>query len=116
MDDAARRRERAARLQARNERRRRKGLPAWESDDAWWVSTEPGAVDGEAALEAPPAGPPLERRRLAVSTAIFGIATGLSRVLGLVRMIDRAVTRGALHRNTAARKKSQAARLVSSAG
>jgi small subunit ribosomal protein S20 len=35
---------------------------------------------------------------------------------GLVRMIDRAVTRGALHRNTAARKKSQAARLVSSAG
>jgi len=85
VDDAARRRERAARLQARNERRRRKGLPAWESDDAWWVSTEPGAVDGEAVLEAAPTGPPLERRRLAVSTAIFGIATGLSRVLGLVR-------------------------------
>jgi small subunit ribosomal protein S20 len=33
---------------------------------------------------------------------------------GLVKLIDRAVTRGALHRNTAARKKSQAARLVSS--
>ena len=31
----------------------------------------------------------------------------------LVRTIDRAVTRGALHRNTAARKKSQAAQLVS---
>ena len=31
----------------------------------------------------------------------------------LVRWIDRAVSRGALHRNTAARKKSQAARLVS---
>jgi small subunit ribosomal protein S20 len=30
----------------------------------------------------------------------------------LVRLIDRAVTRGALHRNTAARKKSQAARLA----
>jgi small subunit ribosomal protein S20 len=30
----------------------------------------------------------------------------------LVRWIDRAVTRGALHRNTAARKKSQAARLL----
>ena len=30
----------------------------------------------------------------------------------LVRWIDRAVSRGALHRNTAARKKSQAARLV----
>jgi small subunit ribosomal protein S20 len=32
----------------------------------------------------------------------------------LVRLIDRAVSRGALHRNTGARKKSQAARLTSS--
>ena len=31
---------------------------------------------------------------------------------GLVKLIDRAVARGALHRNTGARKKSQAARLV----
>jgi len=30
----------------------------------------------------------------------------------LVRMIDRAAARGALHRNTAARRKAQAARLV----
>ncbi len=30
----------------------------------------------------------------------------------LVRWIDRAATHGALHRNTAARKKAQAARLV----
>ena len=30
----------------------------------------------------------------------------------LVRTIDRAATRGALHRNTAGRKKSRAARLV----
>ena len=30
----------------------------------------------------------------------------------LVRMIDRAASRGAMHKNTAARKKSQAARLV----
>jgi small subunit ribosomal protein S20 len=30
----------------------------------------------------------------------------------LVRTIDRAASRGALHRNTAARRKSQAARLV----
>ena len=30
----------------------------------------------------------------------------------LVRWIDKAVSRGALHRNTGARKKSQAARLV----
>lgn len=33
----------------------------------------------------------------------------------LVRTIDRATSRGALHRNTAARKKSQAARLAGSA-
>jgi small subunit ribosomal protein S20 len=31
----------------------------------------------------------------------------------LVRWIDKAASRGALHRNTAARKKAQAARLVS---
>jgi len=31
---------------------------------------------------------------------------------GLVKLIDRAVTRGALHRNAAARKKSQAAKLA----
>jgi small subunit ribosomal protein S20 len=30
----------------------------------------------------------------------------------LVRTIDRAISRGALHKNTAARKKSRAARLV----
>jgi small subunit ribosomal protein S20 len=34
---------------------------------------------------------------------------------GLVKLIDRAVSRGALHRNTAARKKSQAARLAAPA-
>jgi small subunit ribosomal protein S20 len=33
----------------------------------------------------------------------------------LVRTIDRAIARGALHRNTAARKKSQAAKLASGA-
>jgi small subunit ribosomal protein S20 len=33
----------------------------------------------------------------------------------LVKTLDRAVSRGALHRNTAARKKSQAARLVAGA-
>jgi small subunit ribosomal protein S20 len=32
----------------------------------------------------------------------------------LVRMIDRAAARGAIHRNTAARKKSQAAKLATS--
>jgi small subunit ribosomal protein S20 len=34
----------------------------------------------------------------------------------LVRTIDKAASKGALHRNTAARRKAQAARLVSSAG
>jgi small subunit ribosomal protein S20 len=34
----------------------------------------------------------------------------------LVQMIDRATARGALHRNTAARKKSQAAKLVAGVG
>ena len=34
----------------------------------------------------------------------------------LVKLIDRAVARGALHRNAAARKKSQVARIVSGAG
>lgn len=33
----------------------------------------------------------------------------------LVRTIDRAATRGALHRNTAARKKSQAAKMAAGA-
>jgi ribosomal protein S20 len=31
----------------------------------------------------------------------------------LVRWLDRAASRGALHKNTAARRKSQAARIVS---
>ena len=34
----------------------------------------------------------------------------------LVRWIDRAAARGALHKNTAARKKAQAAKLASGAG
>ena len=34
----------------------------------------------------------------------------------LVKLIDRAVSRGALHRNTAARKKSQAAKLAAGTG
>jgi small subunit ribosomal protein S20 len=46
-----------------------------------------------------------------------GDATGLeTEHRNLVKLIDRAVARGALHRNTGARKKSQAAKLVSGAG
>jgi small subunit ribosomal protein S20 len=36
--------------------------------------------------------------------------------LALVRMIDKAASHGALHKNTAARKKSRAARLVAGDG
>jgi small subunit ribosomal protein S20 len=36
--------------------------------------------------------------------------------LDLVRLIDKAASHGALHRNAAARKKSQAARIVSGGG
>jgi small subunit ribosomal protein S20 len=52
-------------------------------------------------------------RRLA--TAVDGADPGTvdSAHRDLVKWIDRAVSRGALHRNTAARKKSQAARLAS---
>jgi small subunit ribosomal protein S20 len=52
-------------------------------------------------------------KRLAAAVDAGDPATVDTEYKGLVRLIDRAVTRGALHRNAAARKKSQAARLVS---
>ena len=57
----------------------RETLPALESVD-------PSATPGHL---------PPERRRLAVSTVIFGVATGLSRVLGLVREVVAAYYFGA---------------------
>ncbi len=90
MDDDARRRERAARLQARNERRRSQGKPVWDPGDGWSATTDSG--------EAVPAPAAPEPRRLIVSTAIFGIATGVSRVLGLVREIVAAYYFGAAGR------------------
>jgi len=94
---------REARRRARNERRRARGKPTWEYQDlprdlrrsgemavpaladpdqpTVNISAEllaPGAAERRASGDA-------ARQRLAVSTAIFGIATGLSRVLGLVR-------------------------------
>ncbi len=54
-------------------------------------------------------------KRLAAAVA-NGDATAIaSEHHTLVRWIDRAVARGALHRNTGARKKSQAARLATPA-
>jgi putative peptidoglycan lipid II flippase len=91
VDDEQRGRERAARLEARNARRRARGQEAYERsapDEAelWTKAARP--VDGVDVTDghAPPALAPVPGpRRLAVSTAIFGIATALSRLLGLIR-------------------------------
>lgn len=50
-----------------------------------------------------------------LSTAVeAGDATAIEKEhLDLVRLIDKAATKGALHKNTASRKKAQAARIVS---
>jgi small subunit ribosomal protein S20 len=52
------------------------------------------------------------QRRLADAVADGDEATVAAAHRELVKTVDRAVSRGALHKNTAARKKSQAARLV----
>ena len=52
-------------------------------------------------------------KRLAVAVEGGDAETAETEHRTLVKWIDRAVSRGALHRNTAARKKSQAARLFS---
>jgi small subunit ribosomal protein S20 len=52
-------------------------------------------------------------RRLATAVGDGDSAAADAEHRNLVKWIDRAVSRGALHRNAAARKKSQAARLRS---
>ena len=42
---------------------------------------------GAVAADAPASGPPAPRRRVAVNTLIFSVATGLSRIAGLVREV-----------------------------
>jgi small subunit ribosomal protein S20 len=54
-------------------------------------------------------------KRLAAAVADGDAETVDAEHRSLVKLIDRAVSRGALHRNTAARKKSQAARLAATA-
>ena len=103
MDDEQRARERAARLEARNTRRRAEGRSTYtwpgDADETLVIAPhqqqlrdEPSGSESAKlqsggpepqAGEAPTEGAP--RRGLARSTAIFGIATALSRVLGLVR-------------------------------
>jgi putative peptidoglycan lipid II flippase len=115
VDEEQRARERDARRQAREERRRAQGRSLFPVDPAEAATTEavlsprrsdargaPSAIESyelqsgqpEPELgERPPAAE--HNRRLAVSTAIFGIATGLSRVLGLVREMVAAYFFGA---------------------
>jgi small subunit ribosomal protein S20 len=51
-------------------------------------------------------------KRLSTAVAEGGKTAIESEHRTLVKLIDKAVSRGALHRNTAARKKSQAARIA----
>ena len=51
-------------------------------------------------------------KRLATAAEAGDSATIEEEHRNLVKLIDRAVTRGALHKNAAARKKSQAAKLA----
>ncbi|HZT16990.1 MAG TPA: 30S ribosomal protein S20 [Gaiellaceae bacterium] len=55
-------------------------------------------------------------KRLASAVADEDTAVAADEHRRLVRLIDRAVARGALHRNAAARKKSQAARMLAGSG
>jgi small subunit ribosomal protein S20 len=55
-------------------------------------------------------------RRLEAAVEASDSGTAATEHKALVSQIDRAVKRGALHRNSGARKKSRAARLISSAG
>jgi small subunit ribosomal protein S20 len=51
-------------------------------------------------------------KRLEAAVADGDADTIAAEHVALVRMIDKAASRGAIHRNTAARKKSQAAHIV----
>ena len=55
-------------------------------------------------------------KRLEAAVEAGDAATIAAEHRALVRWVDRAATKGAIHAKTAARKKSQAARLVAGAG
>jgi putative peptidoglycan lipid II flippase len=98
VDESDRARERLARLRARNELRRARGEPTWDFEQAipgygarvdassTGDPDQPTMVLTPAMLHRAEEDEP-QRRRLAVSTAIFAVATGLSRVLGLIRQV-----------------------------
>lgn len=52
------------------------------------------------------------QKRLSTAVEAGDAETIQKEHLDLVRLIDKATTKGALHRNTASRKKAQAARIV----
>jgi putative peptidoglycan lipid II flippase len=81
VDQARLASEREQRLRARNERRRARGLPTWGADDPITQLAMPPVVADEAVAAE------IAQRRLGVSTVIFAAATGVSRVVGLVREI-----------------------------
>jgi putative peptidoglycan lipid II flippase len=87
VDDDQRARERHARFQARNERRRGRGAPDWQTESA--LFSWAGAMTPGEGLPMGPAVPmPTQRqRRLGGAVLIFSFATGLSRVIGLVREV-----------------------------
>ncbi len=97
VEEQQRAAERLARLQARNERRRARGEQAWEPVDGLYPAVAAPAAEDAVFGPTPGVPPPAaaSRDRLAVSTAIFGIATGVSRVVGLVREIVAAYYFGA---------------------
>jgi small subunit ribosomal protein S20 len=55
-------------------------------------------------------------KRLENAVADGDTETAAAEHLQLVRTIDKAASRGALHKNTAARKKAQAARIAAGSG
>jgi hypothetical protein len=93
MDEQQRAQERRARLEARNARRRAQGRRTWEIDEAWPVAPALTVSEAETIILPPGTGlPPRQpadgaaaRKNVARNTAIFGLATALSRVLGLAR-------------------------------
>ncbi len=92
VDDDQRALDREARLRERNARRRARGRDAWDGAVFSWddgVATRARRSPPKPDAETGPAagGTELPRRRLGRSTAIFSLATGLSRILGLVREV-----------------------------
>jgi putative peptidoglycan lipid II flippase len=92
-------RERELRRLERDRRRRERGRPTY-FDDVTPATAGPDPYTTAETLTIPRAvlGTEQPRRRLAVSTAIFAAATGLSRVLGLVREVVAAYYFGAAGR------------------